>query len=225
MHATRTERSSRSGRGGWFVVRLLAVIVVGFLVFVGFGQLTGWFPTFETNQVDRTSPPVLQSIQDLSTYTAASGNFEVIVDLENDVNMLPDFIAGERTLMVAAGSVDAEIDFGSLDDDAITVSDDRTSVEIVLPAPRLAEAELDQERTYVASRDRGLFDRIGDALGSNPVNDQDLYLLAEQRLEEAATATDITATAERNTRDMLTTMMQALGFEEVTVTFSNPPDR
>lgn len=219
MHAT------RSDRGGWFVLRLLAVIVVGFLVFLGFGQLTGWLPGFGTNEVDRTGPPVLQSIQDLSTYTAATGNFEVIVDLENDVDLLPDFIAGERTLMVAAGTVDAEIDFGALDDDAITVSDDRTSVEIVLPAPRLADAELDQERTYVASRDRGFFDRLSDAFGSNPTNDQELYLLAEQRLEEAAVSTDIAATAERNTREMLTTMMGALGFEEVTVTFTNPPDR
>ena len=39
-----------------------------------------------------------------------------MVDVEQDNKLLPSFIKGERTLFIAAGTVDAAVDFSGLSD-------------------------------------------------------------------------------------------------------------
>jgi len=104
------------------------------------------------------------------------------------------------------------------------VSDDRTAVTITLPAAQLTEARLDQERSRVYDRDRGVLDRIGEALSDDGGADQQaLYVLAEQKLREAAAADPaLLERAEDNTRAMLEGMMRGLGFERISVRFERP---
>src|SRR6266545_9320 len=63
---------------------------------------------FASREVDRSRPVLLKSIEDLKVYKAASGNFQVLVDLEESARGIPLVIKGERTLFVAAGSGDPE---------------------------------------------------------------------------------------------------------------------
>ena len=178
---------------------------------------------FADRTVDRSPPALLQAISDLSVYKAATGDFQTIVDIEKDSPLLPPAIKGERTVFVAVGNVDAEVDFSTIDKDAIKVSDDGHSATITLPRPTLGPAHLDTARSHIASRERGLLDRIGSALGENPDADRELYLAAEARIAEAATQSDLVARAETNTRAMLTGMLKGLGYDRVTVTFVDPP--
>src|SRR5947209_20567702 len=137
----------RSGQGTVIVTRRSRVgtLIVGGLVVMavlaGVGKLGGFLPSlsnpFGTRTVDRTQPALLQSLADLSRYQAATANFQVIVDTEKDGKYLPAMIKGERTVFVAAGSVDASIDFSKLDERSIQVSDDLRSATIVIPAPTL----------------------------------------------------------------------------------------
>ena len=71
-------------------------------------------------------------------------------------------------------------------------------------------------------RDRGVVERIGDALGDNPVDDGELYALAEDRLGAAAAESDLRQRAETNTRAMLTGLARSLGVEDVEVQFTEP---
>jgi hypothetical protein len=178
---------------------------------------------FEEETVDRSGPVLLKSLENLSEYRAASANLQVVVDVEKDTNLVPSFIKGERTLFVAAGNVDAAVDFGGLgkSPDAVRVSGDRKEVAITLPPARLTEARLDPERSRVYDRDRGALDRIGEAFSDDGGADQqELYVLAEQKLTEAAASDPaLLRTAERNTRSMLEGMMRGLGFEKVTIRF------
>jgi hypothetical protein len=103
------------------------------------------------------------------------------------------------------------------------VSDDGKKVTITLPAPELDEVTLDNDRTYVESRSRGLFDRVGGVFSSNPTDDQELYQAAEGKLEEAAANSELKSLAETNTRSMLEGLLTSLGFEEVDVVFETPP--
>ena len=73
-------------------------------------------------------------------------------------------------------------------------------------------------------RDRGLFERVGDAVGDNPVDDTELYALAEDRLAAAAGASDLRERAEDNTRTMLTGLARSLGVQQVEVTFEETAD-
>jgi hypothetical protein len=189
-------------------------------VFLMLSNLFGMFG-FGERTIDRSQPPLLLSLTDLAEYRAASANFEVIIDLEKDTKYVPGFLKGQRVIMVAAGNVDASVDFSALKDDNVEVSPDRKSVKVTLPAPRQTEVRIDNDRTYVADRQRGIADRVAGVFG-NPADDQHLYQAAEQKLADAAAASKILQLAETNTRNMLTSLLQSLGFENVTVVFVEP---
>lgn len=204
-------------------VVVLAVVLLGGFLFVGWVRdlIPGLGNPFTTETVDRTGPAVLKSLQNLQDYRAASGHFEVIVDVEQDTRFVPGSIKGERLLFVAIGSVDAGVSFSGLDESAVQVSDDRRSVAIELPPARLREPELDLERSYVYDRDRGVIDRIQSLLGDDPGVEPELYTLAEEKLANAARdGSGLLDRAERNTRLLLEGLLRALGFTRVEVRFS-----
>jgi hypothetical protein len=210
-------------------VRLVAAIV-GVLVLVvavsGLGGLRLWpsFPNpFATRQVDRSQPVLLKAIEDLAVYKAASGSFQVVVDLEESTRGIPLLLKGQRTLFVAGGSVDAEVDFSGLKEGAIRVSPDGQRVEITLPRARLTQARVDPAQSRVFSRDRGLLDRLGSVLSDNPTSERELYQLAQAKMQAAAAESDLVARAEQNTRAMLQSMLRSLGYRDITVTFRDPP--
>jgi hypothetical protein len=178
---------------------------------------------FASREVDRSQPVLLKAIVDLKVYKAASGNFQVLVDLEQSARGIPLLIKGERTLFVAAGTVDAEVDFSTIDRGAIEVSADGRSARVTLPRAHLTRAHIDPDRSYVFSRKRGLLDRLGSVLSDNPTSERQLYQLAEDRLEAAAAQSGLVEQAERNTRAMLESMLRSLGYRDVTVTFRDPP--
>ena len=178
---------------------------------------------FTTKIVDRTPPVTLQQLRDLAEYRAASADFEVLVDTEEDVKYLPAAIAGERTFFVGIGSVDAVIDFGLLTADRVHVADDRSSVEIVLPHAYLTEAVVDPQRSHVAARKRGVLNRVAGVFNDSPTSEQPLYLAAQAKMQAAATETELRERAERNTGDMLSSLVRSLGYSSVIVRFEDLP--
>ncbi|PWU47246.1 DUF4230 domain-containing protein [Micromonospora globispora] len=187
-------------------------------------QATGILPDFRNpfakEQTDRSQPPLLKSIRDLSRYVAAEGNFQVVVDLQNDRNNVPEFLLNQRTLFVGAGSVEAYVDFAKISDGAVVVSPDGKSVEIKLPAPQLGETNLDLEKSYVFAEQRGLLNRLNDLVAGDPNRQQQVYQLADERITAAARDSGLTARAEENTRKMLEGLLRSLGYEKVTVTYT-----
>ena len=147
MGIRRKERAA--SRGGGFTLGLAAIGLTAMVLLAG--KMFG-FIDFGSTEIDRSQPPLLVQLSDLAEYRAASSNYELIVDLENDVKFLPDFVAGERSVMVAAGTVDAKVDFTNLTEQNIVTSEDRKSVVIHLPAAVVADPRVDNERTEVVSR-------------------------------------------------------------------------
>ncbi len=184
------------------------------------GQQLG--SVFRETKVDRTQPALLQAINDLAEYHASSGVFEVVVDLEHDTRLLPSFVSGDRTLFIAYGSVDGVIDFNALGPNSVRVDKATNRVTVVLPRPHLDDPALDLERSRVFERSRGVFDRIGDSLSSNPSDERELHLLALQRLRSAAAASDVGRRAESNTEHLLETLLRPLGYAEVRVDWIDP---
>jgi hypothetical protein len=208
---------------------LPGLVVAGLLVVAAMGvpslrDLLPSFPNpFASETVDRSGPAVLQSIRDLSEYRAASGHFEVIVDLERDTG-LPSGLLGERILFVGAGDVDATVDFSRLDEEAVSVSDDRRSATILLPQPELSDARLDLERSYVYDRSQGVFNEIGNLFQDERNAEREVYLLAEDKLEAAAAdRSGLRQRARENTREMLTSLLRALGFRRIDVRYEPLP--
>jgi hypothetical protein len=185
-----------------------------------FGDLIPSFDNpFASETIVRSQPAILKSIEDIGEFRAATGNFEVVVDLHEDTQ-LPDELLGERTLFVAAGSVDAGVDLSAVAEDDIEISDDRRSATITLPHARLFEPELDLERSYVYDRKEGFLNTIGGVFGDDDGYQQELNLLAEQKIREAAQrGSGLVPRAEDNTREMLESLLGSLGFTSVAIRF------
>ncbi|MCC9155562.1 DUF4230 domain-containing protein [Streptomyces parvulus] len=205
---------------GWAKV-LTAVVVVLAVLFAGLrlSVIPGLNDLFGTETKDRSGPALLKSIQDISRYDAASGNFQVVVDLEKDTKFLPDAVRGTRTLYVGAGTVDAFVDLGKVGEDDVTVNDDRTSATLRLPHAALGRPALDPDRSYAVSKQRGLLDRLGDLFSDNPNGEQAVQKLAARHIGEAAKDSELTARAESNTTAMLQGLLRSLGFKEVRVAY------
>src|SRR3712207_6471912 len=76
-------------------VRLAAAVLLVVVLALAVSGLSGlrlWpsFPNpFATRQVDRSQPVLLKAIEDLEVYKAATGNFQVVVDLEEGSAGIP----------------------------------------------------------------------------------------------------------------------------------------
>ena len=84
---------------------------------------------------------------------------------------MPSWVSGERTQLLATGTVDAYVDFTDLDEDGVQLSADGNSATITLPAPALGDPSVDPAQSRVLDRDRGLVQRVGDALEDDTTDD------------------------------------------------------
>src|SRR5436190_1898745 len=156
-------------------------------------------PFAETTTV-RSQPVILKSITNLSRYEAASGSFQVVVDLTKRSSLIPSFLEGSETLFIGQGTDIAFVDFATLKNGAIKVNANRTSVTVTLPKAQLEPAVLNVSQSYVYAQ-------------------QQVYQIAQQKIETAARQSPLLADARKNTEGMLTGMLTSLGFQHVTVTF------
>ena len=69
----------------WRVGRVVAVVVAAVVLLLWLVSRIPNLNPFAAETVDRTAPAMLQSVRDLSQYHAAVGEFQVVVDLEQDV--------------------------------------------------------------------------------------------------------------------------------------------
>lgn len=216
-----SQNSPRSGlagliKGSLFVILLLvgAAVVASKLI----------SSPFKSKTVDRSAPPVLNEIHNLAEYHAAQGSFEVLVDIEKDVQNVPSAILGTRVLFMGVGTVDAVVDFTTMSESAVSISPDGKSVTVVLPRATLTAPVIDYEQSRVLDRDRGLLDRIGGVFSDSPTSEAELYVAAGNKLAEVAGQTDLIERAEDNTKLMLYGMLKLGGFDKVDVRFVGEPN-
>ena len=206
----RSLRSVLVGAG----VAVLVVVVLSLL------DVWDFLPNpFERTRVDRSAPALLQRLEDLSEYRAASAQLQELIDVEEDTRFVPSLISGERTSFLAFGTVDAVIDFSSLGSGAVTVDDERTTVAVRLPRATIDDVKVDPKQSRVLDRERGVLDRLGSVFSDSPTSERELYLLSEEKLKAAAASSGLRARAELNTKRMLTALFRSLGFTEISISF------
>lgn len=200
---------------------VLAAVVAIILVLAAVHILPQLRNPFAESTIDRSQPVVLKSITGLSRYEAANGTFQVVVDLTKKAAFLPSFIEGSETLFIAQGNVIAFIDFSGLKRSAVQVSPGRASVTVRLPHAQLEPAVLNVQQSYVFAQQKGLLNRIGDFFSGNPNSQQQVYIMATQKINAAARRSVLAAEAEKNTQNMLDGLLRSLGFHQISVTFGS----
>jgi hypothetical protein len=212
----------RSGRmtGRVVAIAVAVIAVIGLLVVLSAIRLLPQLRNpFTTTTTVKAQPPLLKSITALSRYEAASGNFQVVVDLTQHTSFLPSFLAGSQTLFIGDGSVIAYVNFGGLKKSAIRVNPARTSVTISLPPAQLEPAALNVNQSYVFAEQQGLVNKVAGFFSGNPNSQQAVYVAAEKKINQAAHSSPLVTDAQRNTTAMLDGMLTALGYRTINVTY------
>jgi hypothetical protein len=198
---------------GWLAVGIL----LGCLLFSGFVHIarTGLWSRFAgyltgiSTSIDTSSPAVVDKIRQLSRLETVVYSMDKIVGGERQSAYLPDFLVGDKLLLVAHGEVIAGVDLGQLKVGDVVVKGD--AVKVILPPPELLTTRIDNGRTRIYSRSTGLF------ANADPNLESEVRLTAEQQITAAALADGILDKAKQNARTSVTALLYGLGFHTVDV--------
>jgi hypothetical protein len=163
--------------------------------------------TGRTLTIDVSQPTVVDRIQRLQRLETVVYTMDKIVTGEKQNPIFPDFLAGDRLLMLVHGEVVAGIDFSTLKPGDVRVEGRR--VLLHLPGPQVFATRLDSAKTRVYSRQTGFM------VQSDPNLETQVRQEAERQLQESAMAEGILHTAQQNAVSTLTSLLQGLGFERV----------
>ena len=166
------------------------------------GRLLG-----RSTQIDVSQPTVVNKIQQLQRLETVVYTMDKVVSGEKENAILPNFLAGDRLLMVVHGEVVAGVDFSGLKGGDVAV--DGKKVVLRLPSARVFSTRIDNARTKVYSRQTGLLVPV------DPNLETQVRQEAESQLQQAALLDGILKTANTNARSTLTSLLQGLGFERV----------
>ncbi len=192
-------------------------IALGVLLLSVFARVThaGWWNRFagsvtgRSTTIDVSSPSVVEKIRQLSRLETVVYSLDKIVEGERQSTYLPDFLTGDKLLLVAHGEVIAGVDLGQLKAGDVTVKGD--AVRVRLPAPQILATRIDNGRTRVYSRATGLL------VPTDPNLESEVRLTAEQQIAQAALDDGILLKAGQNARTSVTALLYGLGFRTVDV--------
>jgi hypothetical protein len=211
-------RSGKTGRpsAAVFLFGLLAgVLLVGSLGWVTLSRASGltllshfWSAvTGRSLSIDLSQPTVVDRIQRLQRIETVVYTMDKLVTGAKENPIFPDFLAGDRLLLMVHGEVVAGIDFSNLEPGDVRVNG--KEVHLRLPAPQVFSTRLDSARTRVYSRQTGLL------VPTDPNLETQVRQEAERQLQEAAMADGILRNAQVNAGATITSLLQGLGFEKI----------
>lgn len=196
---------------------LVGVLAVGLIGWLMLSRSSGrdllshawWAMTGRTLSIDVSQPTVVDRIQRLQRLETVVYTMDKLVTGAKENPIFPDFLAGDRLLMLVHGEVVAGIDFSSLKPGDVRV--DGKQVHLHLPAPQVFSTRLDSAKTRVYSRQTGLL------VPTDPNLETQVRQEGERQLREAALADGILRNAQQNATSTITSLLQGLGFEKIDI--------
>ena len=209
-------------------VRSYAVLVFALIIGLFFGVLCvgsiGWVMlsrnsgrellshvwtavTGRTLSIDVSQPTVVERIQRLQRLETVVYTMDKLVTGAKENPIFPDFLAGDRLLMLVHGEVVAGIDFADLKLGDVRVNGKQ--IQLHLPAPQVFRTRIDSAKTRVYSRQTGLL------VPTDPNLETQVRQEAERQLQEAAMADGVLRTAQQNAASTISSLLQGLGFEKI----------
>lgn len=204
-----TRAMGRSERIAATLLVTLGLMVLGFAL---------WFitraPEAAVTTTTRPTPSVVLAVRDLSRIEGAEMHMERVIAMTDTQRVLFGATEAEDSiLLVAAADVVAGVDLANLPEDAVVVDAVSGDVVITVPHAEVFSSRLDSARTFVHARDTDLLAERSNDLESRARAE------AERTLEEAALEAGILTRAEASVSRTLTSLLNALGHERVTVEF------
>ena len=199
-------------------------LIVGLMLGFLFAGVAGWFvlshnsgrdwlgriwsaATGRTLNIDVSQPTVVDRIQRLQRLETVVYTMDKVVTGAKENSILPDFLAGDRLLMLVHGEVVAGIDFSGIKPGDVKVTG--RQVELHLPAAQVFSVRLDNSKTRVYSRQTGLL------VPTDPNLETQVRQEAERELQDSAVADGLLWTAQQNATSTINSLLQGLGFEKI----------
>lgn len=191
---------------GFFLAVVLIGAVLWALTGLGLYQLSRMFRGGQVHTaIDQ--PTVVRQVQALQRLETVSYTMDKIISGERENSILPNFLAGDRLLLVAHGEVIAGLDLSKLQSGDVEVHGSHVSIR--LPEAEIFTTRLDNIKTRVYSRDTGLFS------SPDPNLESEVRAEAEHQIQTAALDDGILKTAGSNARQTIRSMLSTFGFDNV----------
>src|SRR6202162_1522766 len=163
--------------------------------------------TGKTLSIDVSQPTVVDRIQRLQRLETVVYTMDKLVTGAKENPFFPDFLAGDRLLMMVHGEVVAGIDFSNLRLGDVKV--DGKQIRLHLPTSQVFRTRIDSAKTRVYSRQTGLL------VPTDPNLETQVRQEAERQLQEAALADGTLRNAQQNAASTIRSLLQGLGFEKI----------
>jgi len=189
---------------------VLTFVLIGALVWLSTGlgllQLVNGLRGGRT-LIHVDQPTVVHQIQQLQRLETVSYTVDKIISGEHDNAYLPNFLAGDRLLLVVHGEVVGGINLAGLQASDVSIQGQKALIH--LPPAEVLSTRIDNARTRVYSRDTGLFS------SPDPNLESEVREEAERQLQQAALQDGILKIAAENARATISGMLKGFGFREV----------
>jgi len=158
---------------------------------------------------------VIQSVRSLARLETIQYSVEKVITAETNQGPF-GFLFGDRLILVAHGIVIAGVDMQKLTPENLQVR--AGALYVLMPAPEVFIATLDNDKSYIYNRDTGL-------LTHGNINlETDARRAAEVEIEKAALDDGILDQARKNGEDYLYRLLRDLGYPEVIFIQPTPED-
>jgi Protein of unknown function (DUF4230) len=165
--------------------------------------------TGRSTRVDTSTPAVVEKIRQLSRLETVDYSIDKVVEGSRQNPYLPNFLVGDKLLLVAHGDVIAGVDLSQLQ--AADVAVNGSHVQVRLPEAQVLSTRLDNAHTRVYSRMTGLL------VDADPNLESEVRRAAEDQFTQAALADGVLEKARQNARASVTALLRGLGFQQVDV--------
>jgi hypothetical protein len=214
-HSPKSARSSAAVVFALIIGLFLGVLGVGSIGWLMLSRTSGqavlshlWSAvTGRTLTIDVNQPTVVDRIQRLQRLETVVYTMDKLVTGAKENPIFPDFLAGDRLLMMVHGEVIAGIDFSNLKVGDVRV--EGKQVHLHLPPSQVFRTRIDSTKTRVYSRQTGLL------VPTDPNLETQVRQEAERQLQEAALVDGILRTAQQNATSTISSLLQGLGFEKI----------
>jgi Protein of unknown function (DUF4230) len=209
--------ADRSKWRGYSLGAIALGALVGFLIFsvfthmarAGFPNRVASILTGRDLRVNVSSPSVVEKIRQLSRLETVDYSIDKIVEGDRANPYLPNFLVGDKLLLVTHGDVIAGVELSQLKSNDVFVNGD--TVNVRLPQPQILTSRIDNSRTRVYSRNTGLL------VPADPNLESQVRQAAEQQFIQAALADGILEKARQNARTSVSALLRAVGFQQVDI--------
>jgi hypothetical protein len=207
----RNSQTASSWVLGGFLGVILTVGLAGVLVWLSTGlgllhfiRVLRGQPAGNVNQ-----PTIVRQIQQLQRLETVSYTADKIISGGHANAYFPNFLAGDRLLLVVHGEVIAGINLANLQPGDVEIQGQKASIH--LPPAEVLSTRIDSAKTRVYSRETGLFS------SPDPNLESEVRAEAERELQQDALQDGILKTAADNAGSTIAGMLRGFGFREVDI--------